>query len=142
MSLFDFGQQSNVQWSALLTGGTTNANANGSAIDTATFSGVGVALVGGAKGDATGAINVGNALRLAFREGDDTNVANATRLSAANLVKTEDLTAVNTVAYYSIRPTKRYVFPEVYKTNATSVTSNVNVAIVGVLGFPNNAPTN
>ena len=114
MSLFDFGQQSNVQWSALLTGGTTNANANGSAIDTATFSGVGVALVGGAKGDATGAINVGNALTLAFREGDDTNVANATRLAAANLIKTENLTAVNTVAYYSIRPTKRYVFPEVY----------------------------
>lgn len=36
--LFDFGQQSNVQWSAVLTGGSTNANANGSAIDCAGFS--------------------------------------------------------------------------------------------------------
>ena len=139
--LFDFGQQSNVTFSLFGTGGTTNANSNGVAIDTAGFSGLGVALIGGLKGDATGAINVGNALTLAFREGDDTNVQNATRLSAANLIKTEDLTSTNAVAYYSLRPTKRYVFPEVYKTNATSITSNVNVSVVGVLGFPNQAPT-
>ena len=139
--LFYFGQQSNVSFSLFGTGGTTNANANGVAIDTKGYSGIGVALIGGLKGDATGAINVGNALTLAFREGDDTNVQNATRLSAANLIKSENLTDTNSVAYFSIRPTKRYVFPEVYKTNATSITSNVNVSVVGVLGFPNEAPT-
>ena len=139
--LFDFGQQSNVQWSALLTGGQTNANVNGSAIDCKGFSGVGVALIVGHTGTASAALNTANALVLGFRESTDTNISNATALSAGNLIKTENATAFNSVAYYSIRPTKRYVFPEVRKTNATATHTNANVAVAGVLGFPLSAPT-
>jgi len=139
--LFDFGQQSNVQWSTTATGGATNANVNGSAIDCAGFSGVGVALIVGAKGTGTDGLNTGNGLALAFREGDTTVIGASTALSASNLIKSEVATAVNTVAYYSIRPTKRYVFPEIYKQNASAIFSNANVAVVGVLGFPTSAPT-
>lgn len=139
--LFDFGQQSNVQWSAVLTGGQTNANANGSAIDCRGFSGVSVALIVGHTGTATAAMGGSNGLTLGFRESDDTTVANATALSADNLIKTESAFAFNTVAHYSLRPTKRYVFPEVRKTNASNVLTNANVAVAGFLGFPNSAPT-
>lgn len=141
MSLFDFGQQSNVQWSAVLTAGSTNANVNGSAIDTFGFSGVSAALIVGALGTSGAVMNAGNGLGLAFREGDDTNVANATRLSADNLVKSEFATSFNSVAHYSARTTKRYLFPEVYKQNASAILSNANVAIAGFLGFPETAPT-
>lgn len=139
--LFDFGQQSNVQWSAVLTGGSTNANANGSAIDCAGFSGVSVALIVGATGTASAALNTANALTLGFREGDDTDVANATALASGNIIKSENATSFNSVAHYSIRPTKRYVFPEVRKTNASATHTNANVAVAGFLGFPNSAPT-
>lgn len=139
--LFDFGQQSNVQWSTVLTGGQTNANVNGSAIDCSGFSGVSVALIVGHTGTTGAVLNTGNALVLGFREGNDTNVSNATALSAGNLIKTENATAFNSVAHYSIRPTKRYVFPEVRKTNATAILSNANVAVAGFLGFPLSAPT-
>lgn len=141
MSLFDFGQQSNVQWSTLLTAGATNANVNGSAIDTFGFSGVSVALIVGGKGTATDGMNAGNGLGLSFWEGDDTSISNATRLSADNLIKSEFATAVNTVAHYSVRTTKRYLFPEVYKQNASAIFSNANVAVAGFLGFPETAPT-
>jgi len=139
--LFDFGQQSNVQWSAVLTGGQTNANANGSAIDCRGFSGVSVALIVGHTGTATADMGVGNGLTLGFRESDDTTLANSTALSADNLIKTENATSFNSVAHYSLRPTKRYVFPEVRKTNASNVLTNANVAVAGFLGFPNSAPT-
>lgn len=139
--LFDFGQQSNVQWSAVLTGGQTNANANGSAIDCRGFSGVSVALIVGHTGTSTAALGVGNGLTLGFRESDDTTLANSTALSADNLIKTESATSFNSVAHYSLRPTKRYVFPEVRKTNASNVLTNANVAVAGFLGFPNSAPT-
>lgn len=141
MSLFDFGQQSNVQWSTVLTAGATNANVNGSAIDTFGFSGVSVALIVGGKGTATDGMNAGNGLGLAFYEGDDTSISNASRLSADNLIKSEFATAVNTVAHYSMRTTKRYLFPEVYKQNASAIFSNANVAVAGFLGFPETAPT-
>ena len=139
--LFDFGQQSNVQFALALTGGQTNANVNSAAIDTRGFSGVGVALIAGPAGAATSTLNTGNALALAFREGDTTAIGASTALSAGNLIKSENATALNSVAYYSIRPTKRYVFAEVYKTNAATNFTNVNVAVVGVLGFPHTAPT-
>jgi hypothetical protein len=139
--LFDFGQQSNVQWSTTATGGATNANVNGSAIDCKGFSGVGVALIVGGKGTATDGMNVGNGLALAFREGDTTVIGASTALSASNLIKTEFASTVNSVAYYSVRPTKRYLFPEVYKQNAAGIFSNANIAVAGVLGFPLTAPT-
>lgn len=139
--LFDFGQQSNVQWSLTATAGATNANVNGSAIDCRGFSGVSVALIVGAKGTATDGINAGNGLGLSFWEGDTTSIGAATRLSAENLIKSEFATSVNSVAHYSLRPTKRYVFPEVYKQNASAIFSNANVAVAGFLGFPNSAPT-
>lgn len=141
MSLFDFGQQSNVQWSTVLTGSQTNANVNGSAIDTKGFSGVSVALIVGGKGTTTDGINAGNGLGLSFWEGDTTSIAAATRLSADNLIKSEFATSVNSVAHYSVRTTKRYLFPEVYKQNATATNSNANVAVAGFLGFPETAPT-
>jgi hypothetical protein len=37
--------------------------------------------------------------------------------------------------------TKRYLFPEVYKQNASAILSNANVAVAGFLGFPETAPT-
>jgi hypothetical protein len=141
MSLFDFGQQSNVQFSLSALGGATNANANGSAIDTFGFSGVSAALIVGGKGTATDGMNVGNGLLLSFWEGDDTTIATATRLSADNLIKSEVATAVNTVAHYSVRTTKRYLFPEVHKQNASGIFSNANVTVAGFLGFPETAPT-
>lgn len=141
MSLFDFGQQSNVQWSTTATGGATNANINGSAIDTFGFSGVSVALIVGGKGTATDGMNTGNGLGLAFREGDTTVIGASTALSADNIIKSEFASTVNSVAHYSIRPTKRYVFPEIYKRNSAGIFSNANVAVAGFLGFPNQAPT-
>jgi len=141
MSLYDFGQQSNVQFSLSLTGGGTNANANGSAIDTFGFSGVSAALLVGGKGTATDGMNTGNGLLLAFWEGSDTNISNATRLSSDNLVKTATASTVNTEALYSVRTTKRYLFPEVHKQNASGTFSNANVTVAGFLGFPETAPT-
>ena len=141
MSLFDFGQQSNVQFSLSAVGGATNANVNGAAIDTFGFSGVSAALLVGGKGTTTDGMNAGNGLLLAFWEGNDTNISNATRLSSDNLVKSATATAVNSEALYSVRTTKRYLFPEVYKQNASGIFSNANVTVAGFLGFPETAPT-
>lgn len=141
MSLFDLGQQSNVQFSLSALGGATNANVNGAAIDTFGFSGVSVALITGGKGTATDGMNVGNGLLLAFREGDTSVIGASTALSAENLIKSAVVSTVNSAGLYSIRPTKRYVFPEVYKQNAAGIFSNANVTVVGFLGFPNEAPT-
>lgn len=143
MSQFDFGQQSNVQYGHVtFAAQSTNSNVNSQAIDTAGYSGVAVALVLGELGGGNTTINTGNGFKLALYESDDDTRANATAVAANRIVnESDEATAENTVAYYSFAPTKRYVFGEFTKTNAAAAATNANFAVVGVLGFPNDAPT-
>lgn len=143
MSQFDLGQQSNVQYGHVTYAATdTNTNVNSTAIDTAGYAGVAVALVLGKLGGGVTTINAGNGFKLGLYESDDNTRANATAVAASRVVnETDEATAENTVAYYSVAPTKRYVFGEFTKTNAAAAATNANFAVVGVLGFPNDAPT-
>lgn len=136
MSSFDLGQQTKVAYS--FSAKVDKANANGNAIDTALFEGTAVAIL---LGDVTETINAGNGLSIAYREGDDTNVANATALAASRIIAAPEAATANAAVIHSLAPTKRYVFPEVYLTNSSKSNVNANVAITGVLGYPVSAPT-
>ena len=143
MSQFDLGQQSNVQYGHVTYVATdTNTNVNSTAIDTAGYAGVALSLVLGELGGGSTTINAGNGFKLGLYESDDNTRANATAVAANRIVNaTDEATAENTVVLYSFAPTKRYVFGEFTKTNAAAAATNANFAVVGVLGFPNDAPT-
>jgi len=143
MSQFDLGQQSNVQYGHVtFAAQSTNTNVNSQAIDTAGYAGVALALVLGEIGGGNTTINTGNGFKLALYEGDTATRSAATAVAANRIVNaTDEATAENTVAYYSVAPTKRYVFGEFTKTNAAAAATNANFAVIGVLGFPNDAPT-
>lgn len=143
MSQFDFGQQSNVQYGHVTYVATsTNTNVNSSAIDTAGYAGAAIGLVLGEVGGGASTINTGNGFKLGLYESDDNTRANATAISTGRIINASDeAVAENTTVLYSVAPTKRYVFGEFTKTNASAGATNANFAIVGFLGFPNDAPT-
>ncbi len=143
MSSFDLGQQSNVQCGHVtFAASDTNTNVNSLAIDTAGYSGAALGLVLGEVGGGAATINAGNGFKLGLYEGDTNVRSAATAIAASRIINASDeASAENTTVLYSIAPTKRYVFGEFTKSNAAAGATNANFAIVGVLGFPLDAPT-
>lgn len=130
MASFDFGNISAYKFAGQ---NEVTANTNATAIDTQSFEGVAVVSA-----VSTSNINaVTSAITVAFLEGDDSNIANATALDSGSIVTNPSLTASNTAFWASVRPTKRYLFPRYLPT--ADVTANVTT--IGALGFPHNAPT-
>jgi len=143
MSLFDLGQQSEVKYGHVtFAAADTNTNVNSVAIDTAGYSGAALGLVLGEVGGGAATINAGNGFKLGLYEGDTNVRSAATAIAASRIINASDeASAENTTVLYAIAPTKRYVFGEFTKTNAAAGATNANFAIVGVLGFPLDAPT-
>ena len=143
MSQFDFGKQSNIQYGYVSYAATsTNTNVNSGAIDTAGYAGAAIGLVLGEVGGGASTINTGNGFKLGLYESDDNTRANATAIASGRIINASDeAVAENTTVLYSVAPTKRYLFGEFTKTNASAGATNANFAVVGFLGFPNDAPT-
>ena len=143
MSQFDFGKQSNIQYGHVTFAATdTNTNVNSLAIDTAGYAGAAIGLVLGEVGGGASTINTGNGFKLGLYEGDTNVRSAASAVSASRIINASDeATAENTTVLYSFAPTKRYVFGEFTKTNAAAGATNANFAVIGFLGFPNDAPT-
>lgn len=107
-------------------------NINSLAVDTAGFESVAfLATVG------SGNTTTTNSAILAFKESDDTNVANATAVASGRVVKNPTLNASNATFTASVVPVKRYVFAEL----DPSATFGSVVAVTAVLGNPLEAPT-
>lgn len=143
MSQFDFGKQAAIVYGhETFAASSTNTNVNSVAIDTAGYAGAAIGLVLGPVGGGATTINAGNGFKLGLYEGDTNVRSAATAVPASRIINgSDEVVAVNTTVLYSFAPTKRYVFGEFTKTNASAGATNANFAIVGVLGFPNDAPT-
>jgi hypothetical protein len=133
MASFDFGSVSAYKFGLLAAVGS-NTNATTVAIDTQGFEGVAVV-------SSVGASTLNAALDLTvsveFLEGNDTNVSNASAVASGYVVSNPTLVASNVAYWAAVVPTKRYLFAKyVPTTNAAA-----NIASVGALGFPHNAPT-
>jgi hypothetical protein len=108
------------------------AAVNTFAIDTLGFESVAlVAQVGAGNTDTT------NSATLTLWESNDSNVANATAISADRIIENPTLNAANTAFTVSVAPIKRYVFANV----VPGATFTSNVSVVGILGDAHNEPT-
>lgn len=135
MASFDFGNTINTQ--VALSTRQVSANTNATAIDTQGFEGVAAAIV-------TGTANVINAIAgftLSFTESDDTNTLNSTAVDSGRVVRTGTATAANTSTWFSVVPTKRYVFPHVRFAGSQGAAANTQMTVIGILGIPHDAPT-
>ena len=129
MALFDLGNRIK---GAFGINQRVAAAVNTFAIDTLGYSSVSlVAQVGAGNTDAT------NSASLTLWESNDTNVANATAVSAARIIENPTLNAANTAFTASLAPTKRYLFANV----VPGATFTSNVSVVGILGDPTETPT-
>lgn len=132
MSLFDFGAVSAYRFAGS-NAISANTNADSLAIDTQGYKGVALVSAVGAS-----TLNVAEDLTVSvvFKEGDDTNIANATPLAAQYVVSNPDLVESNVAVKASVKLNKRYLFATyVPSTNATA-----NVVTIGALGYPEEAP--
>jgi len=133
MSTFDFGSVSAYTFAGS-NAIDSNTNANSLAIDTQGYNGV--AIVSAVAASTLNA-ETNLTVSLVFKEGDDTNISNATNLGSQYIVSNPTLEASNTAYWASVKVNKQYLFATyVPTTNATA-----NVVTVGALGFPDTAPT-
>ena len=130
MASFDFGSISayKLGYVGELEAGTTNTVA----IDTQGFEGV--ALVT-ALGD-TNVTAANTNVVVSPLQGDDTNISNASAISANFIVDNQAIDSNVGVWKTSFKPSSRYVFGRVVATATEG-----NIAVIGALGFPHNAPT-
>ena len=126
MSSFDFGGISAYKFGLAV---DTSANVNSVAIDTAGFEGVAIV---GVSGDGT--LSSTNKFSFSFVESDDTNISNASAVAEADALA---IVATNSAVWASVRPIKRYVFAQLVAEGSASA----NIAVLGALGYPHNAPT-
>ena len=126
MSSFDFGGISAYKFGLA---GLVAANTDSVAIDTQGFEGV--AVVGVAS---TGTLSTTNKFTVNFLESDDTNISNASAVAEADSLA---IVATNSAVWASVRPVKRYVFARLIRGGSASA----NIAVLGALGYPHNAPT-
>lgn len=134
MASFDFGNTINTQ--VALSTRQILANTNASAIDTQGYEGVAAALVTG-----TANVNAIAGFTLSFTESDDTNTLNSTAVDSGRIVRTGTATAANTSTWFSVVPTKRYVFPHVRFAGAQGANANTVATVIGILGNPHSTPT-
>lgn len=130
MASFDFGSISayKLGYVGELEAGTTNTVA----IDTQGFEGVALVTALGDANTAAGDTNI----VISILEGDDTNISNATALASNFIVSNPAVDSNVGVWKATFKPYKRYVFGR-----AVATATEGNIAIIGALGFPNNAPT-
>lgn len=130
MSSFDFGAKVAFDWAL---SSNITANTNTGAIDTQGFEGVSVVSVVGV----TENISNVSAITLNFKEGNDTNIANATDVALSNVISNPPIEGSNVAVHASVRTTKRYLFAEyVVPANGSAI-----VGCAGALGYPHNSPT-
>ncbi len=131
MASFDFGSVSAYRFAL----GATNvtANTNTAAIDTQGFEGVAVVAVVSTSNLAV----AGPTITMAFREGNDTNISNATALPAKYIVSNQTLSGNNATYKASVVPSKRYLFAQLI----TSAACTANLSVIGALGYPQSSPT-
>jgi hypothetical protein len=133
MASFDFGSVSAYKFARYGVVGS-NTNASTGAIDTQGFEGVSIV-------SAVGLSTLNTALDLSVSvellEGNDTNVSNATAVASNYIISNPDLVTSNVTVKATFKPTKRYVFAKYVPTTNASA----NIATIGALGFPHNAPT-
>jgi hypothetical protein len=133
MASFDFGSVSAYKLASYGEVGS-NTNTDTGAIDTQGFEGVALVSVVG-EGNLNAAADL--SISVQFSEGDDTNVSNASALESNYIISNPILGESNVAVKASVKPYKRYLFAKyIPTTNATA-----NIASVGALGFPHNAPT-
>jgi hypothetical protein len=133
MASFDFGKISAYKLAHYGVVGS-NTNTNTGAIDTKGFEGVAfVSVVGAGNLNAEADLSIS----VELSEGDDTNVSNATAILAKYVIDNPLLGASNIAVSASVKPSKRYLFAKYVPTTNASA----NIATVGALGFPHNAPT-
>jgi hypothetical protein len=131
MASFDFGSVSAYRFAL----GATNvtANTNTAAIDTRGFEGVAVVAVV----STSNLLSTGPTITMAFREGNDTNISNATALPAKYIVSNQTLSGNNATYKASVVPSKRYLFAQLI----TSAACTANLSVIGALGYPQSSPT-
>lgn len=131
MASFDFGSISAYRFGFY---GQVNAgtNANTAAIDTQGFEGVAIVTSLGSANTTAANTNVS----VTLLESDDNTNANATAIASNFIIENQDIDSNVGTWKASFKPSKRYVFARV-----ASTATNANIAIVGALGFPHNAPT-
>jgi hypothetical protein len=133
MASFDFGSISAYKFARYGVVGS-NTNASTAAIDTQGFEGVSIV-------SAVGLSTLNTALDLSVSvellEGNDTNVSNATAVASNYIISNPDLVTSNVTVKATFKPTKRYVFA----TYVPTTNASANIATIGALGFPHNAPT-
>jgi len=131
MSSFDFGSVSAYR----LALGATNvtANTNTAAIDTQGYEGVAVVAVVSTSNLAV----AGPTITMAFLEGNDTNISNATALPAKYIVSNQILSGNNATYKASVVPNKRYLFAQLNRSAACTA----NLSVIGALGYPQASPT-
>lgn len=127
MASFDFGGISAYKFGLA---GLIAANTNSVAMDTQGFEGV--AVVGVAS---TGTLSATNNFSFNFLESDDTNISNAT--AVARIGTKAEIVATNSAVWTSVTPAKRYLFAQLIRGGDASA----NVAVLGAMGFPHDAPT-
>jgi hypothetical protein len=133
MASFDFGSVSAYKLASYGVVGS-NTNTNTGAIDTQGFEGVALVSVVGA-GNLNAAADL--SISVQFSEGDDTNVSNASAIASNYIISNPVLGESNVAVKASIKPSKRYLFAKYIPTTNASA----NIASVGALGFPHEAPT-
>jgi hypothetical protein len=133
MASFDFGSISAYKFARYGVVGS-NTNASTPAIDTQGFEGVAlVSAVGLSTLNAAATLTVS----VELLESNDTNISNATAVASKYIISNPDLATSNVAVKATFKPTKRYVFA----TYVPTTNASANIATVGALGFPHNAPT-